>query len=151
MGGVGEGDERRLLEEFPKCHAVFAAFAGPTKVVIKDITARMAEGMAEFIGKDLGQGTRDTAEYNRYCHFVAGLVGEGLSRLFACSGLEQKSMAAQVYLSDQMGLFLQVSGGERSGERSGERGGRMSGRAHLLRSIRSRALASLACARFVRI
>lgn len=33
--------------------------------------------MAEFVGKDLGEGTRDVKEYDRYCHFVAGLVGEG--------------------------------------------------------------------------
>eukprot|EP01083_Nonionella_stella_P050861 135161_1 len=63
--------------------------------------------MAEFVGKDLGQGTTDIKQYNRYCHFVAGLVGEGLSRLFAASGLEKPSMAKEIHLSDQMGLFLQ--------------------------------------------
>ena len=41
--------------------------------------------MAEFVDKDTGQGTTDVKEYNRSCHFVAGLVGEGLSRLFAGS------------------------------------------------------------------
>jgi farnesyl-diphosphate farnesyltransferase len=67
----------------------------------------MATGMAEFVGKDLGQGTKDIDQYNRYCHFVAGLVGEGLSRLFAASGLERPSFASELFLSDQMGLFLQ--------------------------------------------
>jgi farnesyl-diphosphate farnesyltransferase len=67
----------------------------------------MAEGMAEYVGKDLGQGTADIPAYNRYCHFVAGLVGEGLSRLFAASGLEDQSLAGELHLSDQMGLFLQ--------------------------------------------
>jgi farnesyl-diphosphate farnesyltransferase len=67
----------------------------------------MATGMAEFVGKDLGQGTTDLTQYNRYCHFVAGLVGEGLSRLFAASGLEKASFAGELHLSDQMGLFLQ--------------------------------------------
>jgi|TARA_B110000971_G_C19929388_1_gene463200 farnesyl-diphosphate farnesyltransferase len=38
---------------------------------------------------------------------VAGLVGEGLSRLFASSSLERPSLAAELHLSDQMGLFLQ--------------------------------------------
>jgi farnesyl-diphosphate farnesyltransferase len=47
------------------------------------------------------------AQYNRYCHFVAGLVREGLSRLFAASGLEKASFAGELHLSDQMGLFLQ--------------------------------------------
>jgi farnesyl-diphosphate farnesyltransferase len=107
MMGIGEGDERRLLEGFPKCHRVFAALSSQSRRVIVDITQRMASGMAEFVGKDLGQGTVDVDQYNRYCHFVAGLVGEGLSRLFAASGLERASFAGELHLSDQMGLFLQ--------------------------------------------
>ena len=107
MDGVGQGDERRLLQEFPKAHAVFACLQPESQQVIRDITLRMAQGMAEFVDKDLGQGTSDVNEYNRYCHFVAGLVGEGLSRLFAASGLEQPSLASELKLSDQMGLFLQ--------------------------------------------
>ncbi|KAL7486034.1 hypothetical protein ACHAW6_011633 [Cyclotella cf. meneghiniana] len=107
MMGCGEGDERRLLEEFPKCHSVYAALPEKSQRVISDITQRMATGMAEFVDKDLGQGTVDVQQYNRYCHFVAGLVGEGLSRLFSVSGLEHPSLATELYLSDQMGLFLQ--------------------------------------------
>lgn len=107
MDGVGEADEKRLLQEFNKCHSIFAALKSDSKDVIMDITQRMATGMAEFVGKDLGQGTVDVKQYNRYCHFVAGLVGEGLSRLFATSGLENPGMAKELYLSDQMGLFLQ--------------------------------------------
>lgn len=39
---------------------------------------------------------------------MAGLVGEGLSRLFAQSGLEKESFGEkELFLSDQMGLFLQ--------------------------------------------
>ena len=105
--GCGEADERRLLEEFPKCHSVYAALPEASRRVISDITFRMATGMAEFVDKDLGQGTVDVEQYNRYCHFVAGLVGEGLSRLFSVSGLEQPSLASELHLSDQMGLFLQ--------------------------------------------
>lgn len=107
MDGVGEGDEKLLLQEFNKCHAVFSALQPQSRRVICDITQRMATGMAEFVDKDLGQGTVDIPQYNRYCHFVAGLVGEGLSRLFAASGLEQASFGRELHLSDQMGLFLQ--------------------------------------------
>lgn len=107
MDGVGEGDEKLLLREFPKCQRVYAKLRIKSRQVIADITYRMATGMAEFVGKDLGQGTVDVDQYNRYCHFVAGLVGEGLSRLFAASGLEKASFAGELYLSDQMGLFLQ--------------------------------------------
>jgi farnesyl-diphosphate farnesyltransferase len=107
MDGVGEGDEKLLLQNFDKCHGVFAKLSEKSRRVIIDIAQRMATGMAEFVGKDLGQGTTNVDQYNRYCHFVAGLVGEGLSRLFAASGLEKPSMASELFLSDQMGMFLQ--------------------------------------------
>ena len=45
-----------------------------------DITKRMGCGMAEYVAKDLGQGTIKISDYDLYCHYVAGLVGEGLSR-----------------------------------------------------------------------
>lgn len=57
--------------------------------------------MAEFVSKDLGQGTISTAEYNRYCHFVAGLVGEGLTRLFAATGVEGKEILESKELANR--------------------------------------------------
>jgi len=107
MDGVGQGDEKRLLQNFSKCHSVYKALPETSQRIIKDITHRMATGMAEFVTKDLGQGTINLNQYNRYCHFVAGLVGEGLSRLFASSNLEHASLANHLHLADQMGLFLQ--------------------------------------------
>ena len=107
LEGVGEGDERVLLQQFPQVQIIFRALPTASQRIIADITERMALGMAEFVSKDLGQGTTDIQQYNRYCHFVAGLVGEGLSRLFAASGLEASSLASELRLSDQMGLFLQ--------------------------------------------
>lgn len=75
--------------------------------VIADITKRMGEGMAEFVSKDLGQGTANIQEYNRYCHFVAGLVGHGLSRLFVACGYEDPLVGQSLDLANSMGLFLQ--------------------------------------------
>jgi farnesyl-diphosphate farnesyltransferase len=50
---------------------------------------------------------RTISEYDLYCHYVAGLVGEGLSRLFAATGKEQPWIADQLVLSNSMGLLLQ--------------------------------------------
>jgi len=47
------------------------------------------------------------AEYDLYCHYVAGLVGEGLSRLFTASGKESALVGRQLSLSNSMGLLLQ--------------------------------------------
>lgn len=45
-------------------------------------------------------------DYDEYCHYVAGLVGLGLSKLFYASGTED---LVTDDLSNSMGLFLQVS------------------------------------------
>ena len=45
--------------------------------VIADITRRMGAGMAKYIQQDV----ETVADYDEYCHFVAGLVGVGLSQV----------------------------------------------------------------------
>lgn len=47
------------------------------------------------------------ADYELYCHYVAGLVGEGLSGLFSASGKERDFIKDQLTLSNHMGLLLQ--------------------------------------------
>jgi farnesyl-diphosphate farnesyltransferase len=44
------------------------------------------------------------ADFDEYCHYVAGLVGLGLTGLFEKSGLEERQPDE---LSNSMGLFLQ--------------------------------------------
>jgi farnesyl-diphosphate farnesyltransferase len=108
MLGVGHGDERTLLEKYYFCVEVFKSLSLPSQEVIADITRRMGEGMASFVQKDLGQGTVKIADYNLYCHYVAGLVGEGLSRLFYATGYEDiKVKEVSTTLANTMGLFLQ--------------------------------------------
>jgi farnesyl-diphosphate farnesyltransferase len=108
MRDVGAGDERTLLEEYHRCVTVFKALSPQSQEVIADITKRMGQGMASYVSKDLGQGTVTVADYNLYCHFVAGLVGEGLSRLFTATGYESPAVAAaSTNIADTMGLFLQ--------------------------------------------
>ncbi|RRT42190.1 hypothetical protein B296_00044251 [Ensete ventricosum] len=60
----------------------------------------MGAGMAKFICKEV----ETTDDYDEYCHYVAGLVGLGLSKLFHASGSEK---LAPDNLSNSMGLFLQ--------------------------------------------
>ena len=105
---VGEGDEKTFLSQFDRCGNVFRTLSPESQEIIADITKRMGQGMAAFVGKDLGQGTVEMEDYNLYCHYVAGLVGEGLSRLFACTGYELENVAGvSKTLANTMGLFLQ--------------------------------------------
>lgn len=46
-------------------------------------------------------------DYDLYCHFVAGLVGEGVSRIFSECNMERSWLGEQLTLSNHMGLFLQ--------------------------------------------
>ncbi len=43
----------------------------------------------------------------QYCHYVAGLVGIGLSQLFSASKLEDPEVGRDTELANSMGLFLQ--------------------------------------------
>ena len=108
MKNVGEGDEEEFLSNFDKCGNVFRSLRKDSQTIIADIAKRMGEGMASFVAKDLGQGTVSIEDYNMYCHYVAGLVGEGLSKLFTCSGYESNEVAdVSETLANTMGLFLQ--------------------------------------------
>lgn len=107
--GYGFEDERVLLEQLPRLLRVFKALPQYQQDVITDITRRMGVGMADFGDSDLRDGVATIDDYNLYCHYVAGLVGEGLTRLFASSELEQTSLqsATGLALSNDMGLMLQ--------------------------------------------
>jgi farnesyl-diphosphate farnesyltransferase len=116
MTGVGEGKERELLEGFSAVSRLFNRLSPSSQEVVRDITIKMGAGMAEFVDKDMKQGTVSIAEYNRYCHIVAGLVGEGLSRLFVSAGLETSAIYeegqmtwsfSKLGLANSMGLLLQ--------------------------------------------
>lgn len=107
MSGVGEGDEATLLQRFGHVTACFLRLPAVDQEVIANVCARMGTGMAAFSGRDLREGTADEGDYGLYCHYVAGLVGEGLSRLFVAHGDEAPIVAQDVKLADDMGRFLQ--------------------------------------------
>jgi len=59
--------------------------------------------MSEFIQREVVT----LEDWDLYCHYVAGLVGIGLSKLFAASGLENSEFKYADRLSNSMGLCLQ--------------------------------------------
>lgn len=104
LWGVGDSPEYRdLIEHFGKVNRSFLALDKPYQDVISRICREMSFGMRHFAL----QGIQTTEDYDRYCHYVAGLVGYGLSDLFAASGLEQAELSLCTSLSNAMGLFLQ--------------------------------------------
>lgn len=101
--------DRQLLVEFHKVTEEFRSLSQGYRIVIADITAKMGAGMASYIEAS-SKTTLSVAtfeDWDLYCHFVAGLVGEGLSRLFSESKIERPWLGEQLELSNHMGLFLQ--------------------------------------------
>ncbi|PPQ96525.1 hypothetical protein CVT26_010453 [Gymnopilus dilepis] len=111
--GCGPNEkDRQLLVEYDTVIEEINLLPPEYKNVIIDICQKMETGMADYAHKaatsfDNSIYLSTIAEYELYCHYVAGLVGEGLSRLFAASGKEDPSLGLQLELSNSMGLLLQ--------------------------------------------
>lgn len=110
--GPNEKD-RDLLCHFDVVVAEMGHLDKASRDIIIDICDKMQRGMADFAHKAASAKSDDDLfiptieEYDLYCHYVAGLVGEGLSRLFSASGKEAPWIADQLVLSNSMGLLLQ--------------------------------------------
>ncbi|KAJ0966265.1 hypothetical protein J5N97_027403 [Dioscorea zingiberensis] len=96
----GAKDYKVLMDKFHYVSTAFLELGKGYQEAIDDITRRMGAGMAKFICKEV----ETVDDYDEYCHYVAGLVGLGLSKLFYASGSED---LASDSLSNSMGLFLQ--------------------------------------------
>ncbi|OCT79094.1 squalene synthase isoform X1 [Xenopus laevis] len=95
--------DKQVLEDFPTISLEFRKLAVIYQEVIADICHKMGVGMAEYLEKKV----QTLQEWDQYCHYVAGLVGIGLSRLFSASELEDPIVGLDTQLSNSMGLFLQ--------------------------------------------
>nr|GLL28443.1 squalene synthase-like [Ipomoea trifida] len=89
-----------LMDNFHHVSTAFLELEKPYQEIIEDITKRMGRGMAKFIGKEV----ETIDDFDEYCHYAAGLVGIGLSRLFHTAWKEDLTSDS---LSNSMGLFLQ--------------------------------------------
>ncbi|XP_016851824.1 squalene synthase isoform X1 [Anolis carolinensis] len=95
--------DKQVLEDFPTISLEFRNLAKVYRDVIADICHKMGLGMAEFLEKKV----ESEKEWDKYCHYVAGLVGIGLSQLFSASKLEDPIVGQDTELANSMGLFLQ--------------------------------------------
>jgi farnesyl-diphosphate farnesyltransferase len=77
--------------------------------IIHDICVKMGNGMADYaVNAEFNEfGVKRIVDYEEYCHYVAGVVGEGLTRLFVESNLANPALAKRPDLTESMGQFLQ--------------------------------------------
>ncbi|KAJ7181136.1 farnesyl-diphosphate farnesyltransferase [Mycena filopes] len=121
--GPNEAD-RQVLVDYACVVEELLRLPAADRDAIVSIAQKMGVGMADFAARaesysaaqanekrvgneDDGKYLDTVASYELYCHYVAGLVGEGLSLLFAASGKESPLIANQLELSNHMGLLLQ--------------------------------------------
>ncbi|KAF2110353.1 farnesyl-diphosphate farnesyl transferas-like protein [Lophiotrema nucula] len=106
--GPNEKD-RQLLVEFNVVIEEFKKLKPAYQTIIKDITKRMGDGMADYCknAEHDANGVNTIADYELYCHYVAGLVGEGLTRLFVEAGLANPMLLKRPELMESMGQMLQ--------------------------------------------
>lgn len=106
--GPNEKD-RELLVHFDVVITEFLLVKPEYRAIIKDITKKMGDGMADYANnaEHNVNGVNTVEDYELYCHYVAGLVGDGLTRLFVESKLANPALLKRPELIESMGQFLQ--------------------------------------------
>ncbi|TQV96425.1 squalene synthetase [Cordyceps javanica] len=101
--------DAELLEHFDVVITELKKLKPQYYEIIKDLTLKMGNGMADYAAdtEKIENGLQTVEDYELYCHYVAGLVGEGLTRLFVSSELANPKLAERPTLTESMGQFLQ--------------------------------------------
>ena len=115
---VGEDLYRPLLENYDRIGNVFGLLKPESQKIIKKTVQKMGKGMSKYLHYTIDT----TAQYNEYCYYVAGLVGESLTKLFSINNYETDDFKNKILKSKEifadhgyggldksMGLFLQKS------------------------------------------
>ncbi|KAF0484143.1 farnesyl-diphosphate farnesyltransferase [Gigaspora margarita] len=101
--------DRQLLVEFDVVIEEFLLLPEECQAIIINITKQMGNGMADFVSIS----TRDKyniitlKDFDKYCYYVAGLVGIGISDLFNSVGATIPDTTKNLDIIISMGIFLQ--------------------------------------------
>ncbi|CCE81446.1 Piso0_002102 [Millerozyma farinosa CBS 7064] len=109
--GSGPNEKDRIvLVHFNSILSIYHSLKPKYQDIIRDITEKMGNGMADYVlDEDFNMnGVATVKDYDLYCHYVAGLVGEGLSKLMVEANFADISLTQDGFAkSESMGLFLQ--------------------------------------------
>jgi farnesyl-diphosphate farnesyltransferase len=97
--------ERDLVKNLGQVLRITASFSVTQRAAINRCLRIMTGGMHQFQSRAGLQGLADVSELDRYCYFVAGVVGEMLTELFC-------DFSADIALRRQALRELQVSFGQ---------------------------------------
>jgi farnesyl-diphosphate farnesyltransferase len=102
--------ERELIAHTPRVIRITRSLATPQIAALARCVRVMSEGMLHYQGQETLDGLVDQRAMDRYCYYVAGVVGEMLTDLFChhCPALQPRR-AALMKLGVSFGQGLQMT------------------------------------------
>lgn len=74
--------EHELIRQVPRVIQITRSFAESQREALQHCVGTMAKGMAQFQLRDEKHGLQSLDDLDQYCYYVAGVVGQMLTRLF---------------------------------------------------------------------
>jgi farnesyl-diphosphate farnesyltransferase len=82
LSGRTPSSEHELIRNIPRVMHINRRFSAAHRHALQQCVAIMANGMAQFQLSNDGHGLKTLHDLDRYCYYVAGVVGEMLTTLF---------------------------------------------------------------------
>jgi farnesyl-diphosphate farnesyltransferase len=103
-------DERVLVREFPRVLRVTHSLPSADRKALLECVSTMSRGMGEYERNRSRCGLADVRDLERYCYYVAGVVGEMLTKLFCnySPDIEARRPLLETHAVD-FGLGLQMT------------------------------------------
>lgn len=102
--------EYELISEIPRVIRIFQELSPPQRQAIERCVKIMSSGMMEFQVQSVNRGLKDLPSLDKYCYYVAGVVGEMLTDLFCDYSPEiNKNRSQLMSLSVSFGQGLQMT------------------------------------------
>ena len=102
--------EHELIRNVPRVIRITRSFSGPQREALQHCVCTMANGMAQFQLRNDKHGLQSLEELDQYCYYVAGVVGQMLTRLFCLHSSEiAKNHEPLIRLAISFGQGLQMT------------------------------------------
>ena len=99
-----------LIRNVPRVLRITRGFSEPQREALQQCVRAMAEGMGRFQLRGEKQGLQSLGDLDQYCYYVAGVVGQMLTRLFCLHSPEvAKHHDALMALAVSFGQGLQMT------------------------------------------
>ena len=95
--------EHELIRNIPRVIRITRSFSEPQREALHHCVRTMAKGMGQFQLRGENHGLQSLEDLDQYCYYVAGVVGQMLTRLFC---LHSPEIAKQSRRPDGVGGLL---------------------------------------------